>query len=122
MGWDTQVGKLVNKSSEVAEEMVPQYKSKNEEVKEAIGQPVIDYLARLQRLTAGNCGRFDLLEVTEKEVREAIQKVDDKQLWMSQEAYNVSRPLREAIKKASFFWTLSKRGGGGVNRNPKVLR
>jgi hypothetical protein len=30
-----------------------------------------------------------------------------------------SMPLGEAIEKASFFWTLSKRGRG-FNRNPKV--
>ena len=34
----------------------------------------------------------------------------------------VIKTLREAIrKKAPFFWTLSK-GGGGFNRNPKVLK
>ena len=95
LGWDSQVGpealivtrkegngtieKLVNKPSDVAEEMVRQFEAKNVEVKEAIGQPVSDYLARVRRLTAGNCGRFEFCEVTEKEVREAIKKVDDKE-------------------------------------------
>jgi hypothetical protein len=73
------VEKLVNKPSDVAEEMVRQYEAKNVEVKEAIGQPVSDYLARVRKLTAGNCGRFEFCEVTEKEVREAIKKVDDKE-------------------------------------------
>ena len=95
LGWDTQVGpealivkrkqgkanleQLVNKPGEVAEEMVRQYETKNKEVKEAIGEPVTDYLAWVRRLTAGNCGTFDFSEVTEKEVREAIKKVDDKE-------------------------------------------
>ena len=99
LGWDSQVGpealivkqkqgkdtveKLVNKPSEVAEEMVRQYEAKNKEVKEAIGQPVSDYLARVRRLTAGSCGRFEFSEVTEKEVREAITKVDDKESFGS---------------------------------------
>ena len=95
LGWDSQVGpealvvsrseanttveKLVNKPSEVAEEMVRQYEAKNEEVKAAIGAPAMDYLSNLRRLTAGNCGKFDFKEVTEKEVRDAITRVDDKE-------------------------------------------
>ena len=95
MGWDSQVGpealiikkregkeiteKLVNKPEEVAEEMVRQYESKNEEVKRAIGDTALDYLGNVQRLTAGNCGRFEFREVTEKEVKKAISKVDDKE-------------------------------------------
>ena len=95
LGWDNQVGpealivkrsegkttteKLVNKPEEVAEEMVRQYESKNEEVKKAIGEPALDYLGNVRRLTAGNCGRFEFCEVTEKEVKNAICKVDDKE-------------------------------------------
>ena len=85
LGWDTQVGpetlvvkrkegasyieKVVTKPNEVAEEMVRQYEAKNEEVKEAIGQPVTDYLARLRRLTADSCGKFYFIEIAEKDVR-----------------------------------------------------
>ena len=122
LGWDSQVGpealiikitegkskleKLVNKPSEVAEEMVKQYKAKNEEVKEAIGQPAADYLTRVRKLTAGNCGRFDFNEVTEKEVREAIQKVDDKESFgadnisygcLKKLIQYVTKPLTEII-------------------------
>ena len=39
----------------------------------------MDYLAKVRRLTAGNCGKFNFKEVKEKDVREAIQKVDDKE-------------------------------------------
>ena len=56
-------------SAEVAEEMVRQNEAKNEKVKEAIGQPVTDYLARLKRLTADSCGKFYFIEITEKDVR-----------------------------------------------------
>ena len=71
--------KLINKPSEVAKEMVRQYEAKNEEVKAAIGEPVADYLSKVQRLTAGITGQFNFREGTEKEVREAIGKVDDKE-------------------------------------------
>ena len=95
LGWDSQVGpealvvkrgeakatveKLVTKPDEVAESMVKQYEAKNEEVKKAIGQPATDYLDKVRRLTAGSCGKFNFKEVKEKDVREAIQKVDDKE-------------------------------------------
>ena len=41
-------------------------------------EQVADYLTSEQKLIASNCGRFDFPEVTEKDGREAIQKVDDK--------------------------------------------
>ena len=115
LGWDSQVGpeaqivkkskgesiveKLVNKPCEVAEEMVLQYESKNEEVKNAIGQPNLDYLSRLRRLTAGSCGRFNFREVSEKEVREAIKKVDDK------ESFGVDLISYGCLKKLTDFVT-----------------
>ena len=158
LGWDTQVGpealvvkrkegkvnleKLLNKPSEVAEEMVRQYEAKNEEVKEAIGPPVIDYLARLRRLTAGNCGKFDFIEVTEKDVKEAIKKVDDKESFgVDQISYGclkklidyVTHPLTEIINmsiqiaKYPRCWTTARikpiwKGKGNNKNEAKSFR
>ena len=158
LGWDTQVGpealvvkrkegtvnleKLVNKPSEVAEEMVKQYEAKNEEVKEAIGPPVTDYLARLRRLTAGNCGKFDFIEVTEKDVKEAIKKVDDKESFgVDQISYGclkklidyVTHPLTEIINmsiqiaKYPRCWTTARikpiwKGKGNSKNEAKSFR
>ena len=122
LGWDSQVGpkalgvkrgeakatveKLVTKPDEVAEAMVKQYEAKNEEVKEAIGHPAMDYLAKVRRLTAGNCGKFNFKEVKEKDVREAIQKVDDKESFgvdlisygcLKKPIDYVTKPLTEII-------------------------
>lgn len=44
----------------------------------AIGQPSGDYLERVRRLTAGNCGKFRIEKVTERQVKNMIKKVDKK--------------------------------------------
>ena len=62
----------------VAEAMVKQYMGKNLEVKQAIGKPSGDYLERVRRLTVGNCGKFTIEKVTEKQVRNMIRQVDKK--------------------------------------------
>ena len=64
--------------TELAEAMVKQYLGENYELRKAIGQPFGDYLERVQRLMAGNCGKFRIEKVTERQVRNMIKKVDNK--------------------------------------------
>ena len=69
---------LATEPKEVAEAMVKQYLGKNNEVREAIGEPRGNYLERVRRMTAGNCGRFKIHTVTETQVKNIIRKVDNK--------------------------------------------
>ena len=75
--WVKQV-QLATGPAELAEAMVKQYLGKNFEVRKSIGQPFGDYLERVRRLTAGNCGKFRIEKVTERQVRNMIKKVDKK--------------------------------------------
>jgi hypothetical protein len=75
--WVKQI-KMATEPIGVAEAMVKQYMGKNLEVKQAIGKPSGDYLERVRRLTVGNCGKFTIEKVTEKQVRNMIRQVDKK--------------------------------------------
>ena len=78
-GWKwVKQAELATEPTEVAEAMVKQYPGKNQEVRMAIGQPSGDYLERVRRLTAGNCGKFRIEKVTERQVKNMIKKVDKK--------------------------------------------
>ena len=58
--------------------MVKQYLGKNQEVRAAIGKPSGDYLERVRTMTAGNCIKFRVQKVTEKQVKNMIRSVDNK--------------------------------------------
>ena len=67
-----QDGALLTKGKELTEAMLRQYRRKEEEVQQSLGEAKGDYLAVGRNLTAGNKAVFSFRNVTKKEVEEQI--------------------------------------------------
>ena len=74
-----QDGKVLTGDQELAEAMLTQYKRKELEVAEALGEAKENYLSQSRRLTKSNQAVFNFRKVTVKEVQHKILEVDNKE-------------------------------------------
>ena len=74
-----QDGAVITKGPELAEAMIKQYKRKEDEVQQSLGEASGNYLAAGRKLTAGNKAVFSFRKVTREQVKKQIQKVDNKE-------------------------------------------
>ena len=74
-----QDGKVLTKDQELAEAMLVQYKRKEIEVDEALGEAKENYLRESRRMTKCNRSIFNFRKVTVKEVKQKIVEVDNKE-------------------------------------------
>ena len=90
-----QDGKVMTKDQELAEAMLVQYKRKEVEVDEALGEAREDYLRESRRMTKSNRCIFNFRGVTVKEVKQKIVEVDNK------ESFGHDKILYGFLKKMS---------------------
>ena len=74
-----QDGKVLTGDQELAEAMLSQYRRKESEVAEALGEAREDYLCESRRMTKSNQAVFNFRNVTVKEVKQQIIDVDNKE-------------------------------------------
>ena len=74
-----QDGKVLTGDQELAEAMLTQYKRKESEVAEALGEATEDYLHESRRMTKSNRAVFNFRKVTVKVVKQKIKDVDNKE-------------------------------------------
>ena len=72
-------GNILRGDQEMAEAMLDQYKKKEIEVEQALGQAQGDFLKMSRRMTKDNRGSFKFWKVTSSEVKEQIKRVDNKE-------------------------------------------
>ena len=73
-----QDGKVLTGDQELAEAMITQYKRKENEVAQALGEAKEDYLCESRRMTKSNRASFDFRKVTLAEVKKKITEVENK--------------------------------------------
>ena len=86
---------------ELAEAMLTQYRRKDSEVAEAIGEEREDYLQESRKITKTKLAIFTFKKVTVKEVKQQIRDVDDK------ESFGHGKILYGFMKKMS-KWVVRK--------------
>ena len=74
-------GSVMTEGPGLAEAMMKQYKKKEIEVKEALGEAKGDFLAAGRRITEGNEAVFNRKKVPKKEVEDKIAEVDNRVVW-----------------------------------------
>ena len=74
-----QDGKVLTGDQELAETMLEQFKRKEREVEQALGEASGDCLAASRRMSKGNKAIFNFRKVSVKEVEKQITKVDNKE-------------------------------------------
>ena len=90
-----QDGKVLTGDQELAEAMLTQYKRKELEVAEALGEAKENYLSQSRRLTKSNQAVFNYRKVTVKDVQHKILEFDNK------ESFGHDKVLYGFLKKMS---------------------
>ena len=137
-----QDGKVLTKGPELAEALLNQYKRKEEEVQESLGEASGNYLAAGRKLTAGNKAVFSFRKITKKDVEKQIQAVDNKESfghdgisygflkkmskWISEELTDIMN-LSLETKHYPESWKVARvkplfKGEGNDRQAPKAFR